>query len=426
MFEFITMPFSMLLRFLAELFDSYGFALIAFAVIVTAIRVPFDIKGKRGMMGSQVLQPKIKAIQEKYAGNQQKINQETQKCYNEAGVKLGAGCIWNLFPMLILIILIGIVRQPLTHLMGLDYYQIAALREAAERLGIYVGDGVHMQTQLAGYIRDNYAAFAAAVPGTDFFDINMRFLGMDIGQTPRWNFFLQDNFTLADFGLFMLPILSVASIYLTQKVMTATNYMMQQQQQMQMMKTMLLVLPLMSLWIGFTFPAAMSLYWMMSGLMFAVCSIFINRHFSKIFKAKQAEMEAQDAARAAEIEAKRKRTEELRAQNATKENKATSKKKKQLAEREKELQRQAAQRALERTDEDGEDEPSRVGHRKYARGRAYDPERYGDVQAEVVEAIEEDLLDEALLPETSAEYDEFEDDTDFDEYDEDEYEDEEE
>jgi len=418
--EFITTPFALLLRFLSELFDSYGFALIGFALIVTLIRVPFDIKGKRGTMGTMVLQPKVKAIQEKYAGNQQKIMQEQQKLYKEAGVKPMSGCIWTMFPMLIVIVLISIVRQPLTHMMGLDYYQIEEMRLVAERLGIYIGTGVHAEVELAGYIRPYFAEFHAVVP--EIFNINMRFLGMDIGQTPQWNFFLQDHFTFADFGLFMLPVLSTASIYLTQKIMTATNYMQQQAQQMQMMKTMMLIMPLMSLWIGFTFPAAMSLYWMLSGLMFAICSIFVNRYFKKIFMDKQAEMEAQDAAREAELEAKRKRTEELRALNATRENKGTSKKKKQLADREKERQRQAEQRALERdADEDAEENPSRVGHRKNARGRAYDPERFGlnQLEDEDVELTDEELLamEEELLAEAS-----LEEDADFEEQD-DEYED---
>jgi len=417
--EFLTMPFAMVLRFLTELFGSYGFALIAFALLVTAIRVPFDIKGKRGTMGTMVLQPQVKAIQEKYAGDQQRIMREQQKLYKEAGVKPMSGCLWNLFPMFILIIMISIVRQPLTHLMGLDEAQIEALRVTAEQLGIYVGTGAHAEVELAGYIRGHYDAFKAVVP--EIFDINMRFLGMDIGQTPRWNFFM-DNFTLPDLGLFLLPILATGAIYLQQKVMTATNYMQQQAQQMQMMKTMLMVMPLMSLWIGFTFPAAMSIYWMASGLMFTICSVFVNRHFRGIFQAMQADLEEKEAIRQAELEAKRKRTQELRAQNATQENKGTSKKKKQLAEREKEFQRQASQRALGREDEK-EDEPSRVGHRKHARGRAYDPERYGDTQAEQVEEVEE-LLEDTLLTEEALGNDGLADDADFDAYDDD-YEDEE-
>jgi len=153
-------------------------------------------------------------------------------------------------------------------------------------------------------------------------------------------------------------------------------------------------MPLMSLFIGFTFPAAMSLYWTASSMAFAIASVFTNRHFKKIYTGMKSEMEARDKAREEELEAKRKKTEELRALGATQENKGTSKKKKQLAEREKERQRQAANRAAERGPEDEEDNPSREGHRRYARGRAYTPERFEGAEDEM-DLEERDLdLDE--------------------------------
>ena len=411
--DFITVPFSLILRWLSELFNNYGVALLVFALIVTAIRVPFDIKGKRGMMGGQILQPKIKEIQEKYKGNQQKIGVETQKLYKEAGVKPTAGCIWNLFPMIIMIILIGIIREPLSHIMALSVEQVDVLRAAAERLGYEVGTGAHAQTQLASIIAgDNFGYFQTAVP--EIFRLNMNFLGMDMGAIPHWEFW---NFTSGtQWGLFLLPILSTGGIYLTQKIMTATNYMQQAAQQAQMMKTMMLIMPLMSLFFGFTFPAAMSIYWLASNLMFTGCSVLINRRFKGVFQAMQAEMEAKDAEREKELEAKRKETARLRALNATQENKGTSKKKKQLAEREKERQRLADQRAAQ--DEEDDYNPSRVEHRKYARGRAYDPERFDRPEDEVLPEIDLDADDEDELLELSESQDETrDDDLDLEEYD---------
>jgi len=412
MLQAIAMPFALLLRFLSEALNSYGFALIVFALIVTAIRVPFDIKGKRGTMGTMVLQPRIKEIQEKYAGNQQRIMQEQQKLYKEAGVKPMGGCIWTIFPMFIMIILFQIIREPLTNIMGLDQAQIEILRGVAKFFEYPVGTGAHAQTQLVSYMTGaHFADFQAAVP--EIFRLNMNFLGMDIGRIPQWQVW---TFThAAQWGLFVLPILSTGAIYVSQKIMTATNYMQQQAQQAQMMKTMMLIMPLMSLFFGFTLPAAMSVYWIASSLMFTLCSVFINRHFKGIYAEKQAEVEKLEKDRQAKLEAKRKETERLRALNATKENKATSKKKKQLADREKERQRQADQRALDRENEDDEDNPSRVGHRKHARGRAYDPDRFERTGDE--EVLDEDELVE--LPESYDDEDEFEDD-DIDLYDDDE------
>ncbi|MCL2589147.1 MAG: YidC/Oxa1 family membrane protein insertase [Oscillospiraceae bacterium] len=393
MFDIIYAPFALVLRFLAVTFDNYGLALIVFALIITVIRIPFDLKGKRGTMKSALYQPQIKAIQEKYAGNMGKMNQEMQKFNREHNIKPMGGCIWMMFPMLIILLLFQIIRQPLEHLMGLDQYQINALREALENLGVYVGTGALYQVEMAGYIRPYFEQLHAVVP--QIFDINMNFLGLDIGQTPNWRTLITPGSTMQEFGLVLLPVLSMIAAFVSQRVMTATNYMAQPAQQAQMMKTMMLMMPIMSLFIGFTFPAAMSLYWTVSSMTFALASVFTNMHFKKIYSGMKEEMEAAEAAKEAALEAKRKRTEELRAAGNTQENKGTSKKKKQVQEREKDRQRQAAVRAAEReADEDGEEDPSRVGHRKHARGRAYDPDRFArEDDADVDELVEEDWDD---------------------------------
>ena len=373
-------PFALLLRHLSEVLDSYGLALIVLALLITAIRIPFDFKSKRGTMKTSLLMPRTKAIQEKYAGNPMKINQEIQKLYREEGAKPLSGCVWMIFPMLILLILFQIIRQPLTHLMGLDQTQVDALRTALEALGITVGTGALYQVEMSGYIRPYFDHLHAIMP--ELFNINMNFLGLDIGQTPNWRALFERDSTPQDIGLFMLPVVSGLAAFLSSKMMMATNYIPQAPQQAQMMKTMMLMMPVMSIGIGFTFPGAMSLYWTISSLTFAIASVFINRHYKKIFLGMQADMEERERQKQAVIDAereeKRKKTEALRAQGATLENKGTSKKKKHLHDREKERQRQAAQRAAERETEEGEEEedPSRVGHRKFARGRAYSPDRY--------------------------------------------------
>ena len=389
MINAISTPFAFVLRYLSEWLDSYGWAMIVFALIITAIRIPFDIKGKRGTMKTTLLQPKMKAIQEKYKGDPTKMNQELQKLYKAENAKPMSGCIWMVFPMLIILLLFQIIRQPLTHLMGLDQYQVDALRTALYDLGIRdIGEGGLYQVQMAGYIRPYFAQLHAVVP--QIFDINMNFLGLNIGETPDWRAPFSGG-TAQEIGLFFLPVISTIAAFVQQKLMTATNYMPQPAQQAQMMKTMMLMMPLMSLFIGFTFPAAMSLYWTASSLTFAIASVFTNMHFKKIFTGMKADMEERDKAREAEIEAKRKKTEELRALGATQENKGTSKKKKQLQEREKERQRQAANRAAGREPEAEEDNPSREGHRKFARGRAYSPERFDGAEDETTPERDLDL-----------------------------------
>lgn len=414
--DFIFAPFAFILRHLIQILDNYGFALIVFASLIAVFRLPFDFKGRRGNLKQALIQPKVKEIQDKFAGDQQKIQQEIHKLWQKEGVKPLGGCIWMVFPAAIMLILINIVRAPLTHLMNMSSEQVVALRDAMYQLGLSVPEGDITgfdQVRIAGYLQDYYPQLQAMIPDVfrtaEIFPLNMQFLGMNLGVVPQWRiweFFGHDDF-LMYLGLFFLPLFSVVMMFLSQKIMMATNYMQQSgsPQQQQMMKMMMMTFPLVSLFIGFTFPAAMSVYFISSSFFFTFASIFINRKVKKIFEQMKAEMEERDRQREAELEEKRQETARLRALNATRENKATSKKKKQIQEREKERQRQAAQRAalgIEDEDEDREEEnPAREGHRRFARGRAYNPERFEGIEEESEEDLdqEEEEYPEEDLPE---------------------------
>ncbi|RRT46347.1 hypothetical protein B296_00054517 [Ensete ventricosum] len=70
---------------------SYGFAIILLTVIVKVLTLPLTKKQVESTLAMQNLQPKIKAIQERYAGNQERIQLETARLYRQAGVNPLAG-----------------------------------------------------------------------------------------------------------------------------------------------------------------------------------------------------------------------------------------------------------------------------------------------------------------------------------------------
>lgn len=76
---------------------SYGVAIIIMTVIIKVMLLPLAIKQIRSMKGMQVLQPKIKELQQKYKNDPQKMQMEMGKLYQEVGVNPLSGCL----PMLI-------------------------------------------------------------------------------------------------------------------------------------------------------------------------------------------------------------------------------------------------------------------------------------------------------------------------------------
>ena len=76
---------------------SYGWAIIVFTVIIRVILLPLNAVQINSTRKMQEIQPELKALQEKYSSKdletRNKLNEETQKLYKEAGVNPYAGCL---------------------------------------------------------------------------------------------------------------------------------------------------------------------------------------------------------------------------------------------------------------------------------------------------------------------------------------------
>ena len=132
--EFITVPFGWLLNTLYQWTGNYGVSLILFAVLVQIILLPITAKSKKSMMKMTRIQPKMNAIREKYANDQQKQQEAIQQLQKEEGVGLGCGgCLWSFVPLLILIPLYTIIREPLTNMLGAS----VLLQKKAEKANIW-------------------------------------------------------------------------------------------------------------------------------------------------------------------------------------------------------------------------------------------------------------------------------------------------
>ena len=208
---------------------------------------------------------------------------------------------------------------------------------------------------------------------------------MNLGLRPELNFFTKVDWSNTSswapaLGLFMIPIISALMSYLSMKVSMAGNPA--QQEQAGSMKGMMMVMPLMSIWICFIMPAALGIYWIANSVLGMIQDVILNRHYNKLLDAEDAERRERMRKREEELEQKRLETERLRELGATERNKNTSKKKIQAAEKTKNEERLAAERAEEKARRraamglSDEVPASQVGNRRYARGRAYVEDRF--------------------------------------------------
>jgi YidC/Oxa1 family membrane protein insertase len=93
----LTAAFSWMLRASYSVIPNYGVAIILITVLVRLGTAPLMAKQMRSMRRMGELQPKMKALQEKYADDRQKQSEELMKLYRQSGVNPLGGC----FPMLL-------------------------------------------------------------------------------------------------------------------------------------------------------------------------------------------------------------------------------------------------------------------------------------------------------------------------------------
>ena len=99
-----------LLAQLAQLVGDWGLAIIIVTLVIRLALFPLQKKQYKSSFEMQRVQPELKRIQEQYAGDQQRIQEETMKLYQETGFNPMAGCLPMLIQMPIFIILFQVVR----------------------------------------------------------------------------------------------------------------------------------------------------------------------------------------------------------------------------------------------------------------------------------------------------------------------------
>ena len=394
MLNAIAKPFGWLMLWLYEFIGDYGLAVIAFALIVKLILWPFMAKSKRSTLRSTRLQPKIKELEKRHGANKQKYNEELQKLYQQEGINPMSGCLWSLIPFPILIALYGVIRQPLERMMGIAKDDVAAITKwASENAGfVATKQGTYDEIGVVDAIHQHWDAAVDALGtfGDKLLNLDYSFLGMNLGTVPDWKIwnydFSNSETLLPALGLFLIPIIAAFLSWASMKISQATNPP-QPGQAAASMKSMNIFMPIMSVWICFIMPAALGVYWIANSVFGILRDIILTKVYKRKLDIEDAERIAAAKERDEEMRRRHAETEQLRAEGATTRNVNTSKKKMQAQQKQTNDERRAANERAEREARremlgvEKAENPSQVGKRRYARGRAYDPNRYKTSEA---------------------------------------------
>lgn len=406
--DLVTIPFGWLLSWLYDFTSSYGWALILFAIIVKVVLLPISAKSKKSSMKMSRIQPRLTAIQQKYADDQVKMNEEMQALYKSENVSMGGGCLWSFIPLLILFPLYSVVREPIQYMLHESAEVAAQIVEIIKNNAPdFFSNNAYYDQMIAAPLIGEFAdklkdlnLSADTLQG-----VNFDFFGINLAANPQWKFWADGwAWDWPHLGALLIPVLSAASQMVSMLVSQRMNNSVitnekgledkeaaKNSQANQSMKMMMYTMPLMSLFIGFSFPAAMSLYWLVQGLVSMVIDVILTKRYRKIYDAEDA-VRLQKALEQERLEAEKEAIRaERRAANPDGITENTSKKKLQQKQKQ---EQQAAKAAAAReyaakkglpVEEPVKEEKkalSGVQDRPFCKGRAYDPNRYGSNSTE--------------------------------------------
>jgi YidC/Oxa1 family membrane protein insertase len=227
---------------LYDLIPNYGVAIIILTLGIRVLLLPLAVKQIRSMHAMQAVGPKQKEIQRKYKGNRAKIQEETMKLYREEGVNPLSGCLPILaqFPVLIALFAVLSVPNGLPHVQG--------SRDNPTRL---YQDILATPTPSGLKLLGANLVCSASEAGRQ---VNVPRAGD--GAYPKFTKDCGEGGPVRIPYYFFLAAM-VATTYYQQRQMQRASPPGQNQQQQMIMR----IMPAFFGFIGFTFPAALVVYW---------------------------------------------------------------------------------------------------------------------------------------------------------------------
>ncbi len=270
----IVRPFGLLLMWIYNMVNNYGAAIIIFATIAKLILLPFSYKSKKSMAKMSTLQEKLNKLQKQYANNRVKLNEEMTKLYEREGVSPMSGCLPSFLPLPIMFGLYYAVQKPLTYMMGFlengpdipllaQAVGVDIAAENAYTVQIIIAERLGEFFDAAGNLMPSIAELSSNIANYLVY-IDFNFFGLNLAQQPSFS-----NPSV----LWVIPVLSGLTAFLS-------SFLTQKMQGMQVqgsMKTMLYLMPLMSVYFGFILPASVGIYWITNNVLMVVQEFCLSK-----------------------------------------------------------------------------------------------------------------------------------------------------
>ncbi len=306
--NFIIEPIAIVLGWILKLIytviPNYFAAIFLFVLLTRVLMFPLSLKTQKGQADRARLAPRLEALQKKYAKDQKKLQEKQMALYEKHGVSPTGGCMPMLVQMVVLFGIISVIYSPIKHLTPIPdavvNASVTAMTGEGEIDPKQMAEGsyyreLRMMQNLVAYKDDVIAEIAlvkdengnayGVTKATEYynemvdFEGQFNFLGQNMLEQP-WN--------KKGFGgintLWLIPILSgitallsgVLSMHYTK--MGGGDSQMQAQGCSNVM--MFAMMPAMSLFIAFSVPGAVGIYWVCSNLIAMLQTFVLNKIYN--------------------------------------------------------------------------------------------------------------------------------------------------
>ena len=225
-----------------------GLSIILYTIFVYTLMIPLTIKQQRSQKMTSVMNPELQAIQKKYRNKKDqasmmKQQEEMQQVYDKYGTSMMGGCLPLLVQMPLLLALYPVIYD-------IQGY-VPAIKDAPATVNRFL-----------------------TIPDLTIAPITMIKNSGDYGIAPA----------LVIITAILLPVLSGATQYLSVKISQAISgqELDKDNPMAGTMNTMNVTMPLFSVFMVFTLPTGIGLYWVVSAVVRIIQQVIINKHLAKI------------------------------------------------------------------------------------------------------------------------------------------------
>ncbi len=325
--DLLAVPLGYILSLIYRFIGNYFVSIFLFTLVVRAATFPLSLKSQKMQADRARLAPRLERLQKKYAKDRKKLQEKQMALYEKEGVSLTGGCLPMLVQMVVLFGIIAVIYSPLTHLSRIPAPVINASLEAvaqptktdennktvdvsqSNKLSKSDRSGVYKELNLLMVIEPNKKDILAQInelsddvrkniTGEEYYEKmlhlskDFNFFGKTLLERPNKNGF--KNISI----LWLIPLLSgltaFGSSLVSMKFMNAAQGDQSQPGQGCQSNMMLFIMPLFSLYITFTVPGGVGVYWICSNLIAVGQTIILNRIYNIAEIRAQAEIEYEE------------------------------------------------------------------------------------------------------------------------------------